>query len=248
MVEIIVRSPDTVLDSPVLVEGLPGVGLVGKIATDHIIEQRDMTYYADVTGEELPPVAVFDERDSDVKPPIRLFADKDNDLLALRSDVPVSAINAPAFAEDVTEWLDDEGVLPLYLSGLPTSREPDAIPSIFGVSTGDGSRHLDETDVESPSTAGMISGPAGALLSRARRRNLSAVGFVVETDPRFPDPQGARILIEQGINPVIGPEIDTAPLVEQAEEIMEQREQLAQQMREAAEHESSQASEISMYQ
>jgi uncharacterized protein len=78
----------------------------------------------------------------------------------------------------------------------------------------------------------------GAGLDRVRRRDGPAVS----------GPQGARLLIEKGIDPVAGLETDTSPLVDQAEEIMEQREQLARQMQEAADHESSQAAQIGMYQ
>jgi len=40
MVDIAVRDETIDLSEPVMVEGLPSVGLVGKIATDHIINQR----------------------------------------------------------------------------------------------------------------------------------------------------------------------------------------------------------------
>lgn len=86
------------------------------------------------------------------------------------------------------------------------------------------------------------------MLGRARSRSLDAVGLIVETDSRFPDPQGARILIEEGIEPIAGIEVDTDPLVEQAEEIIDRCEHLARRMREAEAHESSQASELGMYQ
>lgn len=247
MVDITVRDETIDLSEPVMVEGLPGVGLVGKIATDHIINQLDMQYFGDVTGGELPQVALFEGPDPDVKPPVRLFADEEHDLLALRSDVPISAVDIPTFAAELTAWLDGLDTLPIYLSGFPSIQEPEAVPTAYGVSTGDGDQLLASADVSPPLGSGMISGPAGALLSHARDSNLNAVGLVVETDPQFPDPQGARVLIEQGINPIVGADIDTEPLVEQAEEIIEQREELAQRMHEADRHESSRTSSVDMY-
>lgn len=160
----------------------------------------------------------------------------------------LSAINAPTFAADVTEWLRDRNALACYLTGFPSNREPDATPDVYGISAGDGDACLHDAGVEPPSEGGMISGPAGALLSHAQQQDLDAVGLVVETDPRFPDPLGARTLIEEGIAPMTGIDIDTDPLVEQAEEIMDAREQLAQRMQQAAQHESSQAEHTGMYQ
>ncbi|WP_256289185.1 PAC2 family protein [Halobellus inordinatus] len=59
----------------VIIEGLPCVDLIGKIATDHIINQLDMQYFGEVSGDELPQIALFGGPDPDVKPPVRLFAD-----------------------------------------------------------------------------------------------------------------------------------------------------------------------------
>lgn len=247
MVDITIRDQSIDLIDPVLVEGLPGVGLVGKIATDHIIDQLDMRYFGDITGGELPPVAMFDGPDPDVKPPVRLFAAEEHDLLALRSDVPISVIDTPTFAAELTVWLDELDTLPLYLCGFPQVQEPESLPPVYGVSTGRGDRLLADAEISPPIGTGMITGPAGALLSHARTRDLDSVGLVVETDPRFPDPQGARVLIEDGIQRLIDVDIDTSLLVEQAAAIIDQREELAERMRDADRDASSRAASVDMY-
>ncbi|MFB6217632.1 MAG: PAC2 family protein, partial [Halobacteriaceae archaeon] len=45
-------------EEPVMVEGLPGVGLVGKIAADHLVESLGMTYYAGIDCDGVPRIAV----------------------------------------------------------------------------------------------------------------------------------------------------------------------------------------------
>lgn len=110
--------------------------------------------------------------------------------------MPISAVDIPTFAAELTSWIDGLDTLPIYLSGFPGIQEPEAVPTVYSVSTGAGDRLLADAEVPPPVGSGMISGPAGALLSHARDSNLNAVGLVVETDPRFPDPQGARVLIE----------------------------------------------------
>jgi uncharacterized protein len=89
----------------------------------------------------------------------------------------------------------------------------------------------------------MISGPTGALLSQAAGHDLDALGLVVQSNPQFPDPEAARTLLVDAIQPITGVDVDTSKLVEQAEEIAQAREQLAQRMSQAAE-ESSQAQPI----
>ena len=107
MASVNVRDETVEFDSPMLVEGLPGIGLVGKIATNHIIEQFDMTYFASVDCDGLPQVAIYRDRSRGVEPPVRLYADEERDVLALRSDVPISAaavMGMPATARSIAKF------------------------------------------------------------------------------------------------------------------------------------------------
>jgi uncharacterized protein len=237
------------LDEPVLVEGLPGVGLVGKIATDHLVDELDMTFFASVDCDGIPRIAVYGEDDRDVQPPVRLYASETDDVVALQSDVPISRSAASGFADCITEWVADNDALPIYLSGLPQDdQDPGAVPSLYGVATGTAGDLLDEQDIDLPPEAGVVGGPTGALLNRASERDIDAVGLVVESNAKFPDPAAARQLLVHGINPLGGVDAGTDALVEQAENIRDKREQLAKRMQEAEEDESSQAQPLRMFQ
>jgi uncharacterized protein len=233
------------LDSPTLVEGLPGVGLVGKIAADHLVEQYDMTYHAACHCEGLPDVATYEAGGRDLRPPVRLYADADRDLLVLQSDVPVSTSAATEFATCVTGWIAEQAATPLYLSGLP--EEKDGVPAMYGVATGAGGDLLDDHGVDAPPESGMISGPTGALLAEASEQGLDSLGLVVQANAQFPDPEAARVLLKEGIGPLAGIEVDTDVLVEQAEEIAAARERLAEQMQQA-DDDSTRAQPVGMYQ
>ncbi len=246
MAQILVRDDGIELDKPMLVEGLPGIGLVGKIATDHLVETLDMTYYAAVECTGLPRLAVYEEGERGVLPPVRLYADEETNLLALQSDVPISAEAASEFAACVTGWLESEGVTPIFLSGLPAETED--VPTLSGVAVGDATTWLDDADIPTPEERGAISGPTGALLARASETGLTSVGLIVESHPQFPDPAAARRLIEGGIEPIADIDIGVETLVEQAEQIRTQREQLAQRMEEATQEESTQAQPLRMFQ
>jgi len=233
------------LDSPVLVEGLPGVGLVGKLAADHLVEQLDMEYVASCHCEGLPKAAVYHENERDVLPPVRFYADEDRNLLAMQSDVPVSPSAAKDFATCVTDWLAGNDVTPLYLSGLP--EEKDGVPALYGVSTGDAGGLLDDHEIPTPSESGLISGPTGALLAEAGEQGLNALGLVVQANANFPDPEAARVLLVEAVGPIAAVDADTGKLVEQADRIAKAREQFARQMQQA-EEESTRAEPLGMYQ
>ena len=234
------------LTDPTLVEGLPGVGLVGKITVDHLVETFDMVHYGNVLCESLPRVAVYEQDDRRLSPPVRLYADPDRDLLALQSDVPIAPPAAAEFATCVSSWQREHSATPIYLSGMPVEKDEDT-PSMYGVAAGDGGELLDAAGIEQPSEAGLVSGPTGALLHESIVNDLTAVGLVVESDPQFPDPEAARVLLKEGIEPLTDISIDLSELVDHAEEIRKAKEQLAKRMQEGS-AEATQAQPIRGYQ
>ncbi len=54
-----VADPD--LSDPLLVEGLPGVGHVGKLAAEHLLEEFESRLVRRVRSEHLPPQVGIDE-------------------------------------------------------------------------------------------------------------------------------------------------------------------------------------------
>ena len=248
MVHVTIRAKGVKLDRPFLVEGFPGVGLVGKIAVDHMIDALDMTYYASVDScEDLPRLATYEAGDYEVRPPIRIYADESQNLLALKSDVPMSRSAAEPVSKCLVNWFADQDVTPLLLSGQPTD-EKSTPPELFGVATGDAGEHLDAAGVDRPTERGAVSGPTGALLARASELDMDAVGLVVESNKQFPDPEASRVLIENAISPIADVEVSLAELVEHADEISAAREKLAERMQEVGEEESTQAKPLRMFQ
>jgi uncharacterized protein len=233
------------VSEPTLVEGFPGVGLVGKIAADHLVEAFDMVHHGNVHCEGLPPVVGYGDADPVLRTPVRLYADGDRNLLVLQSDVPV----APGAAGSVADCLGGsigDAVTALYLSGIPRERD-ESPPAVYGVGTGGATDRLAEAGLEAPPEPGLISGPTGALLARALERGERAFGVVAESDPQFPDPAAARAVIREAVEPLAGAEVPTDELVEHASEIRQARERLARRMQEA-ESDSSRAQSIGMYQ
>lgn len=248
MAHIDIRSRGVDLDEPAMVEGFPGVGLVGKIAADHLVDEFEMQHYADVHCEGLPSVATYGADDSSLRTAVRLYVDSDRDLVVLQSDVPVAPDAAETVADCLAGWLDEHAVTPIYLSGLPAERAEDGTPpALYGVAAGDGGDLLADAGIEAPSEPGLVSGPTGALLLDAVETGRTAVGLVVESDPRFPDPEAALVLLRDGIGPLADVDVPTDHLVDRAEEIREARKRLAERMQ-AGDEESTQAQPLRMYQ
>jgi uncharacterized protein len=220
-----------------VVEGLPGVGLGGKLAADHLVETSDMDHYGTERCDGLPEIAVYREGDPTVRSPVRLYADPERDLLVLQSDVPVSPEAAESFAGCIVEWFEHNDVTPIFLSGMPAEREND--PAVYGIATGDGAELLADADIATPTESGAITGPTGALVHECQRVGITGVGLVVEADPQFPDPEAASVLLKAAIGPLTDLDVDTETLAKQAEEIRQTKAQLAQQMQQGGEESTS---------
>jgi uncharacterized protein len=233
------------LNGPTLVEGFPGAGLVGKIVADHMVEAMELSHYANVHCEAFQKVAVYDQGTPELASPVRLYADDAGEVLVLQSDIPIEPDAAEEFAECFSPWVDQEAN-PVFIAGLPT-KQRSSPPELFGVGTGSGVETVDEAGLARPPERGVVSGPAGTLLNYAVANGLDAVGLVVETDPRFPDPMGAKVLLKQGIEPIIGQDVSVGLLDAQAEKIQEAKERLAKRMQEGG-SESSEAKPIRMFQ
>ncbi len=77
MARIAVPVDDIEPDHPPLVEGFPGVGLIGEIAVDQLISTFEMTHYANVHCTSIPSTATYQRDNGRRMPPIRLSVDAD---------------------------------------------------------------------------------------------------------------------------------------------------------------------------
>ncbi len=246
MAGIQIQSPEITLEEPILVEGFPGLGLVGKIATDHLISELEMSHYASVDCSGLPQVGVYRSGDRTVRPPVRIYASERHDLIALQSDTPIGSQAIETVADCVTGWIVGQDATPIYLSGLPAER--DARPEVYGIATGDAGTALEDHEIAAPPGDGVITGPTGALINRTAQKRYDGFGLIVQSNPQFPDPEAASVLIEDGIAPLADLSIDVEPLLDRAEEIKQKRQQFAQQMQQVGSEESTQAQPLRMYQ
>ncbi|MDY6774108.1 MAG: PAC2 family protein [Candidatus Nanohaloarchaea archaeon] len=226
------------------IEGVPGAGLAGKIAADHLIENLDMELHATVEAEGLPEVLIFEEGDRHLRPPVRIFADEDTGIYALTSDVLISPVESGDFSGVLVDWIEENSITPLMLSGLPSKDEGDK--KLYGVEVGE-EEMLDEADIGVPDQTGLVGGPTGAMLHELEKRGMDGACLVVQTHPQFPDPIAAKRLVDGGVEKLVDFDVDTEVLEERAEKIKEQKEKLAQMLQNAESHEKGQAFPEGMY-
>lgn len=227
------RLTDISADSPTLIEGLPGLGMVASIAVDQITQQLDLGYSGHIQIDDFPPVAAF--RDGRVRESIRVNAGEQPDVMTLQSDVPIPQQSVRPLANCVLDDLAEEFERAIFLAGAPATSEED-IGNIVAIATDEAIEDdLRTAGIPLAEGHGLVGGITGALTNTCYQADVSAAVLVVQADPFLPDPTAARAVIEDALEPLVDFDIDTAELEEQADRIKQHMEQVARHYQQVAE-------------
>ena len=213
------------LSDPVLVEGLPGVGHVGKLAAEHLVEELDSELVRRVYSTHFPPqVSVDDGVSTLANAEIHAVDAGERDLLVLTGDH--QAQDGPGhygLAEAFLDVADGLGVERVFaLGGVPTGELIEEY-DVVGAATSEAERDdLPEAGVEfrEDEPAGGIVGISGLLLGLGERRGVPAACLMGETSGYLVDPKSAQAVLEV-LQDVLGFEVDFGSLEERAEEMEE---------------------------
>jgi len=214
-------------ESPTLIEGLPGHGLVASIAVEQIRQQLGLTHHGNIISEEFPSVVTFE--DGLVRDPVRVYAGTDPAVMTLQSDLALPQSSFEALSECVLEELSPEFDRAIFLAGAQADEEKQ-IGEVVGVATTDGLKaELTEAGITVAEDPGVVGGVTGALMQACYHEDVPAVVLIVKAHPYLPDPAAARSVIENALEPLVEFDIDTTELKDQADEIQRRLRQIAQQ-------------------
>jgi uncharacterized protein len=232
-------------DSPTLIEGLPGLGMVASIAVDQITKQLELDHHGSIVSDDFPPVAAFNE--GRVRDVVRVYSGVDPAVMTLRSDVPIPPTAVESLSECVLDEVAEEFERAIFLAGAPAESEAQ-VGDIVGVATTDRiERELTDVGITLADGSGVIGGVTGALLADCHQEDVPAAVLIVRSNPYIPDPGAARAVIENALEPLVEFDIDTQELLERAEEIQEQKQQIAEQLQQYQQQEGEQP-RVGMYQ
>jgi uncharacterized protein len=240
------RKTELTADSPTLIEGLPGLGMVASIAVDQVTTQLGLTQYGTIVSDDLPPVAAFDG--GRVHDAVRVYAGDDPAVMTLQSDVPIPPSAVDSLSRCVLNDLAEEFNQAIFLAGAPAESDAD-VGNVVGVATTD---HLESAltaaNIPLADGAGIIGGVTGALLADCYYEDVPAAVLIVRSNPYIPDPGAARAVVEDALEPLVAFDIDTHELLEQAEEIQRQKRRIAEQLQQYQNQRGGQPSPSGMYQ
>ncbi len=194
-----------------IIEGFPGFGLIGTIATEFLMEHLETEKIGIVEMEELPAMIAIHQ--NKVIEPISLHYNKKYNLVLVHA-INVGKDMAWKLADvvrDLAETLAAREIISLEGVGSPNS---EGGGRVFYYSTHDGKLKQRMTNIASPLMEGIIVGVTGALL--AKHVKIPILALFAEARSGLPDSKAAAHIIE-ALDAYAGLQVDPKPLLKQAE-------------------------------
>jgi len=208
--------------NPILIEGFPGIGLVGNIASQHMIEELNMEYIGSIDSRYFPSIAVLYE--GLINMPVRIYEKEELNLIIVISDIPISHTVSYDISNALVDWAQSINVKEIVsIAGIAIM---DGGHKVFGAATMPEMLEKIRSKVEI-FQMGTISGISGSVMTECLMRGIPALSLLGATRTQNPDPRAASAVIEV-LNELYELSIDTQRLVEQAERIEIELQKLAE--------------------
>jgi len=243
----IIEKDEVELRNPVLIEGLPGLGTVGKIVIQYFRKQMKTEKLAELYSPHFAYYVLVSKKGS-----VRLLRNDFyywkkkngmNDLILLTGDSQAQTIEGQyEVASSILDYAEKKGVkLVITIGGYRTEVRDE--PQVVAVSTSPKVLKMAlEAGATSSPPGNPIVGIAGLLLGLSRLRNIDALCLLGETPGYLPDPSAAKSVLSVVTKLLkikvdledLDKEIDRSKIIaKRMREIEELREITAQKMRKA---------------
>jgi len=224
------------LKNPIFIEGLPGIGNVGKLAAEHIIESINAVKFAELHCKDFPP-QVFINIDGTIKLVNNEFfywkAKKRNqrDLILLTGDYQgLSSQGQYELVEKILDILQEMGVKEIYtLGGYGLGYEIEDPKVLCATTDSSLVKQMKRYGAifKKNEPGGGIVGASGLLLGLGKLRGFQGVCLMGETPGYLVDPKSAKAVLKV-LMKVTNIDLSLSALEKKAKEI----ERIAHQLKE----------------
>ncbi len=212
------------LSNVTLIEGLPGVGNVGKIAADYLADHEKAEKFAEIYSRYFPPQVLIDKEGvvKLVRNELWYLKRKEGDIVFLLGDnQAVSSEGQYLLAEACLEALDKFDMKYIFTLGGYGIGKVVEKPRVLGAATDkDMVKRLKDLGVEfsEDEPANGIVGASGLLLGLGKLRGISGACLMGETSGYLLDPKSAKIILDV-LGKLLGMKIDMSDLDEKVDHL-----------------------------
>jgi len=224
------------LKNPILIEGLPGIGNVGKLAVEHLIDTIGAVKFAELYSKDFPP-QVFINTDGTITLVNNEFyywkAKKKNqrDLILLTGDYQgLSSQGQYELVETILNISQELGVKEMYtLGGYGLGHDIDSPKVLCATTDKELVKKMKKYGAvfKKNEPGGGIVGASGLLLGLGKLKGFSGTCFMGETPGYLVDPKSAKAVLKI-LMKITNIEVSLSALEKKAKEI----EHIAHQLKE----------------
>jgi len=199
-----------------LIEGLPGMGLVGTIAAKYVIEKLNFEEYGYIESALFLPVV----RIHDGMPirPARIYISDSKKLIVLISEQIIPKNHTFILAKAVTDWMQKKGISSLIsLSGIHAYDTDPEQPIIYGIAANEKSKELLEKHGLKLIEDGITTGVTALILLNLKKTNINAISILGNVKIAADYQAAAEVL--KKLNDIIQLNIDVKPLMAEAKQV-----------------------------
>jgi len=191
------------LNNPVLIEGLPGIGNVGKICADFLVDTLKAKKFIEITSSSFPSSVFVNEFNLVDLPKIELYYKKGKrDFIFVNGDVqPLNEEACYEFCELILDIFSKfKGKEIITLGGIGMNKIP-KIPLVYCSANNENIVKKYKTSNLNPKIFGVVGpimGVTGLLVGLAEKRNISAIVLLAQTlgHPNYLGIKGAREILK----------------------------------------------------
>jgi len=214
------------LKDAVLIDGFPGVGLVGTIVANFLINTLKLEQIGVIDSYKFPAISVI--KDGEPHNPMRLYSGEQicNDGTCNQVAVCVSEFTPPAeitkdLVNSLMDWAENNGCTKIISAeGFSTGPKADGEKNdVYGVASSSGARTWIKDAKVKPFTYGTVGGITGSLLNEGKVRKLNVLGLLAEVTEDAPDAMAAANVIKAIDELLLAIELDPEPLLKEAQNL-----------------------------
>lgn len=215
-----------VKEPPLFIIGFAGVGMIGTIVANELINQLKMTQVGYVLSEELPPITLF--YDGVLKHPFRLYYGKENNVIVSICEVPFNQGSYRDLARTLMDWALLKGINDVIcFQGMQDNSIIREGPiEVYAAAEKEIMEKILNHGVKKP-PRGLIMGAEAAILNECLNNHLNGAVFLTPANPQIPNPEGSAVILEK-ISEIYNIPLDLTNLFDQANQIKQNLLEIAQ--------------------
>lgn len=221
------------LNKPILVEGFPGVGMIGTTAVMYLIKELKMDLCGYLTSPKFPPFATI--HDGVPLSPARIYKSDKYNILVILSEFAIPMNSVHAVCEEIIRWAKKKKVRVIYsLGGINIKVPEEEIDRVFGISTTEETKKLLEAKGITIIKEGITTGVTGVILADSYTRKFPAISLLTPSRPIGIDLLSAAAVLKALSNLENIP-LSTDKLVKEGKYIEEKIKEIMKGVKEASE-------------